>query len=51
MPELLGYRRKDPFDTLLHFLNLLNDHLLFYAPSKSSEDHDEWDLFYKRGAL
>jgi hypothetical protein len=52
MPELLGYRRKEPFDMLLHFLSLLNDHALFYSPpSPAPEDHDEWELFYRRGSL
>jgi hypothetical protein len=51
-PQLLGYARKDPFDTLLLFLSLVNDHALCYAPAPNAPDErDEWDLFYRRGGL
>jgi hypothetical protein len=30
-PYLYGYRRKDPFDTILHFFNAINEDTLFYS--------------------
>jgi hypothetical protein len=52
-PALLGYQRKDPFDTVLHLLSLLNEETLHYSLLNDSpfEDLDEWDLFYKRSML
>lgn len=49
MPGLLGYKRKDPFEIVIHLLGLINEETLFY--SSFGDEHDEWDLFYKRSAL
>lgn len=51
-PGLKGYKRKDPFETVLEFLNLLHEYLNFYKVKTDLTDsgnvkRDEWDMFYR----
>ena len=53
MPWLLGYRKKDPFEMVLHLLAALNDDTFFQTLHSQAlvEDADDWDLFYRKNAL
>lgn len=53
MPELLGYRRKDPFQQVHYLFNLINEAALFYTPldNHSGDEKDEWDLLYRKNQL
>lgn len=42
MPELYGYKRKDPFDIILYLFNLVNDEVIYYSIN-SNVDLDDVD--------
>jgi hypothetical protein len=40
IPRLLGYHRKDPFETVLYLLGLLDEVTVNYSSAATNEDED-----------
>lgn len=44
MPTLLGYKRKDPFEFVLHFMTKIHEQIKYYTTEYEDSEYDEWDL-------
>ena len=45
---MLGYSRKDPFEHVKFFMNLLHEEIKYYSMNEMEEERDEWDILSKQ---
>lgn len=44
MPTFSGYKRKDPFECVLHLMTKVHEIIKYYTTEYINPEYDEWDL-------